>query len=198
MKRNLFVLVLLMFVLAMAVAAPKSSGELSMGEWKKNVYTNDFLGIKYRLPEGWTRYGDAEMAEIMQLGTELISDNQKYLAELAKLNLVYYMLVNNPSTGDNIVVLTEKSALDYTVDYYIDAVKTQLQNVDALKYEFSATSKEKIAGVEYNALVATASTGNISMTQKYYARKMGKYFVSIIASSRSGEAAINDMMKAFE
>ncbi len=198
MKRNLFVLVLLMFVLAMAVAAPKSSGELSMGEWKKNVYTNDFLGIKYRLPDGWTRYGDEEMAEIMKLGTELISDNQKYLAELAKLNLVYYMLVNNPATGDNIVVMTEKTALDYTVDFYIDSVKAQLQSVENLDYEVSSTSKEKISGVEYSALVANANAGGINMTQKYYARKMGKYFVAIIATSRSGEAAINNMMKAFE
>jgi hypothetical protein len=29
------------------------STEFSMGEWNDNVYTNDFLGLKFNLPEGW-------------------------------------------------------------------------------------------------------------------------------------------------
>jgi len=196
MKKRIFTLVLLVFVLMTAVAAPSANSELSMGEWKKNVYTNDFLGVKYKLPDGWKKYSDEEMAEIMHLGTELLSDNQKYLAELAKLNLVYYILVNNPSTGDNIVVMTEKSPLDYTIDYYLDTVKSQLQGIENINYEVGEISKETVAGNEYNVLVANVA--GVNMTQKYYARKIGKYFLSIIATSRKGEAAINDMMKAFQ
>lgn len=201
MKKNLFILLLSVFVLAMVFAAkPEDSGnaQISMGEWKKNVYINDFLNIKYRLPDGWTRYSDEDMAEIMKLGTELLSNDKQYLAELAKLNLVYYMLANNPATGDNIVVLTEKSALDYTLDYYLDSVKTQLQDVGTLSYEIGDITKENLAGLEYSVLVANASAGGISMTQKYYARKIGKYFLAIIATSKNGEAAIKDIMKAFE
>ena len=114
------------------------------------------------------------MAEIMQLGSDLLNDNQKYLAELAKLNLVYYMLTNNPATGDNIVVMTEKSPLDYTIEYYLDSVKNQLQNIGNINYEVGEISKETIAGYEYSVLVANIV--GVNMTQKYYARKMGKYF----------------------
>jgi len=201
MKKNLFILLLSVFLLTTVFAAkPEDSGnaQISMGEWKKNVYINDFLNIKYRLPDGWTRYSDEDIAEIMKLGTDLISNDQQYLAELAKLNLVYYMLVNNPATGDNIVVLTEKAALDYTLDYYLDSVKTQMQNLGTANYETGEITKEQVAGVEYSAFLADASAGNVSMTQKYYSRKLGKFFVSIIATSKNGEASINDFMKAFE
>lgn len=199
MKKKLFVLVLSVFMLAMLFAAKpetSSNGQVSMGSWNGRVYTNDFLGLKFKLPDGWTRYGDEEMAEIMHLGTELLDDNQKYLAELAKLNIVYYILVNNPATGDNVVIMTEKSALDYTIDYYLDAVKAQLLNLESIDYEVSDSFKEKIAGKEYSAVVANVS--GVNMTQKYYARKLDKHFLAIIVTSRNGEDAINKIMKNFE
>ena len=44
--------------------------EISMGNWNNNVYTNDFLGLKFNLPEGWTYSSDEEIAEMMNLGIE--------------------------------------------------------------------------------------------------------------------------------
>ncbi len=54
-----------------------AAAEFSTGEWYGNVYTNDFIGIKYELPQGWEKYGDEEIAEIMNLGKEFLNDNQK-------------------------------------------------------------------------------------------------------------------------
>lgn len=88
-----------------------AAAEFSTGEWYGNVYTNDFIGIKYELPQGWEKYGDEEIAEIMNLGKEFLNDNQKKYAELSKLTTVYHILTNNPATSDTICLITEKTFL---------------------------------------------------------------------------------------
>ena len=103
--------------------------EFSMGSWSDDVYTNDFLGLKFKLPNGWKYSSDEEIAEMMNLGTELLNDEQKAAAEVSKLNNAYYMVANDPNTGDNISVISEKPAMEVTTEYYINQLKTQLLNV---------------------------------------------------------------------
>ncbi|MBO4732183.1 MAG: hypothetical protein J5597_05190 [Spirochaetaceae bacterium] len=196
MKKALFVLILLVFALTMAVA---QKTEFSLGEWKDDVYTNNFLGIKFRLPDGWKKSDDETIAQIMNLGAELLNDNQKKLVEIAKLNSVYYLLANNPATGDTIIVMTEKSLLDYTTEYYLNAIKNGLQSVESIEYEIGDASKEKVAGREYQTLTAKAkSLDGFYVTQRYYVYKIDKYFLGIIVTSTTGKDTISEMMKAFE
>ena len=96
------------------------SKEFSMGEWKNNVYTNDFLGLKFNLPEGWSYSSDEEIAKMMDLGVDLLNDEQKMESEVAKLTSVYYMVANDPNTGNSVVLLSEKPLIDLTVDSYLN------------------------------------------------------------------------------
>lgn len=172
--------------------------EFSMGSWSDNVYSNDFLGLKFKLPNGWKYASDEEIAEMMNLGAELLNDEQKAAAEISKLNSAYYMVANNPNTGDNISIISEKPAMEVTTEFYINQLKTQLQNVNTINYEIGETSKETVAGKECDTLTVDASMSEVKMTQKYYIYKVDKYVVCIISTSTSGEQKINDMMKNFE
>lgn len=172
--------------------------EFSMGEWKDNTYENKFLGLKFNLPEGWTYSTDEEIAQMMNIGSELLNDDQKIAAELAKLTSVYYVVANDPSTGNNISIMSEKPLMDITTEYYLDQLKTQLTAVESMSYEIGDTSKEKVAGREYDTLTVTAAISGIEVTQKYYVYKMDEYFVCLLVTSVNGETAINDMIKAFK
>lgn len=172
--------------------------QFSMGKWKDNVYTNDFLGLKFNLPEGWKAATDEEIAKMMNVGKELLNDDQKALAEMAEKSGVYYMSVNDPSTGNNIIVLTEKAAVDVNTSYYINQLKNQLTSVNSIKYKIGETSKATVAGREYDTLTATASMYGYTTTQRYYIYKLDRYFVGIIVTSNSGESAIDEMMNSFE
>lgn len=169
-----------------------------MGEWKGNTYSNEFLGLKFNLPQGWAYSSDEEIAQMMNVGAELLNDDQKIAAELAKLTSVYYMVANNPNTGDSVSILSEKPMMDVTTEYYLDQLKTQLAAVESMNYEIGDTSKEKVSGKEFETLTVTASMSGIEVAQKYYVCKMDEYFVCIIATSTSGETGINDMIKSFE
>lgn len=172
--------------------------QFSMGKWEDNVYTNDFLGLKFNLPEGWKASSDEEIAKMMNVGKELLNDDQKALTELAEKSGVYYMSVSDPSTGNNIIVLTEKTAVDVNTDYYINQLKTQLTSVSSIKYQIGETSKATVAGREYDTLTASASMYGYTTTQRYYIYKIDKYFVGIIVTSNTGESAIDEMMNSFE
>lgn len=172
--------------------------EFSMGSWNDNVYSNDFLGLKFKLPNGWKYSSDEEIAEMMNLGAELLNDEQKAAAEVSKLNSAYYMVANDPNTGDNISVISEKPSMEVTTEFYINQLKTQLQNVDSISYKIEETSKETVAGKECDALTVSARMSGIEMTQKYYIYKVDKYVICIISTSTSGDQKINEIMKNFE
>lgn len=172
--------------------------EFSMGEWNNNVYTNEFLGLKFNLPEGWTYASDEEIADMMNLGTELLNDDQKAAAEVSKLTTAYYMVANDPNTGNSISIISEKPVMEVSTEYYMNELKTQLSAVESINYEIGETSKEKIADREYDILTASASMSGVKITQKYYIYKMDRYFVGIIVTSTTGETALNEMIKSFE
>lgn len=178
--------------------ADEPKTEFSMGEWKDNTYENKFLGLKFNLPEGWTYSSDEEIAQMMNIGSELLNDDQKKAAELAKLTSVYYMVANDPNTGNNVSIMSEKPLMDVTTEYYLNQLKTQLTAVESMNYEIGDTSKEKVSGKEFETLTVTASMSGIEVAQKYYVYKMDEYFVCIIATSTSGETGINDIIKSFE
>ena len=174
------------------------SKEFSMGEWKNNVYTNDFLGLKFNLPEGWSYSSDEEIAKMMDLGVDLLNDEQKMESEVAKLTSVYYMVANDPNTGNSVVLLSEKPLIDLTVDSYLNQLKNQLTSVDSINYEMGEEGKETIANKEFATLTATATMNNVKMIQKYYVYKLDKYFVSIIATSTTQDTGINEIIRNFE
>ena len=172
--------------------------EISMGKWIGDTYKNEFLGIEFVLPQGWERVTDEEIAAMMNIGAEMLNDDQKIGAELAKLTSAYYMSVKNPNTGDNLTILTEKPTMNVTEEFYLNQLKTQLEAVESMNYEIGEISKENVSGKEFKSVIATASVSGIEVGQKYFVRKMDKYFVCIIVTSTSGANTIDTIMRSFK
>lgn len=172
--------------------------EFSMGEWNNNIYTNNFLGLKFNLPEEWSYSSKEEIAATMNLGTELLNDDQKIAAEMAKLTSAYYMVAQNKNTGDSVTVLSEKQLANTTTEDYISELKTQLSAVQSISYKINETSKEKISGIETDTLSVTGTMYGIDVAQKYYVYKLDDCMVCIIATSTSGETEIDNIMKNFK
>ncbi len=172
--------------------------EFSMGKWNGNAYTNDFLGLKFNLPQGWTALSDAEIAQMMNVGAELLNDDQKALAQMAELTAVYYMVAKNPNTGNNVTIYSEKQFTEVSAESYIEALKTQLSAVQSINYEVTESSKENVSGIECNTLTLNANMSGVKMIQKYYIYKIDKYIIGIIATSTNGETGINEIASCFK
>ncbi len=62
--------------------------EFSLGSWDGKVYKNDFLGLQYNEPETWSHSSDEEIAKMMNVGKEMLNDDQKATFEASKPNNV--------------------------------------------------------------------------------------------------------------
>ena len=172
--------------------------DFSLGNWDGKVYKNDFLGLQYNEPEGWTHSTDEEIAEMMNMGKELLNDDQKKALEASKASNVYYLVSKSDETGENLSITSEKVDADYTVDFFINSVRAQLTAVESIKYEILGTEKAKVGKVDCDVLKTKGTYLGVELYQNYYIFKIDNYFVSIIATSTSGASTIDAMISNFK
>lgn len=181
------------FITNQVQTSTDNNSKIDLGKWENNIYSNGFLDLKINLPEGWKIATDEELAKMMNIGSEIVANENEYLAEVAKLTGVYYASANNPSTGDNLLVFSEKPLRDASIDEYIEATKTNLQAMSSMKYTIKGTDTETIGNRTYNTL--TVEVKDAGITQRYYLYKQGQYFIGIIVTSVSGESTIDEIAK---
>ena len=169
--------------------------EFSMGEWKENVYTNEFLDIKYKLPEDWNYSSDEEIASIMNLEADVTFKDKELLKEISERSSVYYVISSDKNGGSNLSILSEKPIVNITEEEYLKQLETQLEGLDSIKYEIGEKSSQTVGENSYETMEVNVPDYN--MHQKYYIRKKDNYFIGIIITSLSTEN-IDEIIKNFE
>lgn len=171
--------------------------DISRGEWDGNQYVNEFANIKFNLPSGWSKYSDEQIAQVMNVGVELLNDDQKKLAELAQSMVIYGMVANDDTTKANVSVLLEKPTMKITPESYATSLKQQLEAVSSIQYKVNETATAKVGSEEYTALTSTASVSGVEIGQSYYIRAEGDYIITIIVTT-TGEGQLDTILKCFE
>lgn len=165
-----------------------------IGAWNGEVYTNDYLALSFTLPTGWVAATDAEIAKLMQIGEDALADEGKYLSEVAKKSSVYYASAQDGTTGNNIIIMSEK--LTVSLDKYINSLKSQLEAYQGMSYKVESEGTAKIASVDYKTITLSEST--YGLYQKYYIRELDGNAVGIIMTSTDGEATFSEIEKSFK
>ena len=171
--------------------------DISRGEWIGNQYVNEFANIKFNLPSGWSKYSDEQIAQVMNVGVELLNDDQKKLAELAQSMVIYGMVANDDTTKANVSVLLEKPTMKITPESYATSLKGQLEAISSIQYKVNETATAKVGSEEYTALTSTASVSGVEIGQSYYIRAEGDYIITIIVTT-TGEGQLDTILKCFE
>ena len=171
--------------------------DISRGEWNGNQYVNEFANIKFNLPSGWSKYSDEQIAQVMNVGVELLNDDQKKLAELAQSMVIYGMVANDDTTKANVSVLLEKPTMKITPESYATSLKQQLEAVSSIQYKVNETATAKVGSEEYTELTSTASVSGVEIGQSYYIRAEGDYIITIIVTT-TGEGQLDTILKCFE
>ena len=171
--------------------------DISRGEWNGNQYVNEFANIKFNLPSGWSKYSDEQIAQVMNVGVELLNDDQKKLAELAQSMVIYGMVANDDTTKANVSVILEKPAIKITPESYATNLKQQLEAVSSIQYKVNEIATAKVGAEEYISLTSTASVSGVEIGQSYYIRAEGDYIITIIVTT-TGEGQLDTILKCFE
>lgn len=172
-----------------------ASDGFTRGEWKDGVFKSEYLGFSFTLPEGWTPASDEEIAELMQVSVDMLTDEQKFVNEMAKVKIIYDMMATQEGGGPNISIMVENLALsvggtDYDEQKYSAVVAEQLPQVPDLGAKLLGSSEATIAGEKYLRQDFSAYDGQLTLT--YFFRRVDKYMLVMIDTAVTGQEPTAD------
>ena len=174
-----------------------STEEFPKGECNNGVYENKFLGLKFKLPDGWKYSSDEEIAKNLNNGLELLNEDQREKVEEAlETKGVFYLQANDLTTNNNVQVFTEKVPTGISEEAYLEQVSKQLSALENVNYNIGEIAKEKVTNKEYTTLQVEVPEYNV--LQKYFIYKKDNYIVGIIVTSITGKTAISEIIENFE
>lgn len=174
-----------------------STEKFPKGEWNNGVYENKFLGLKFKLPDGWKYSSDEEIAKNLNNGLELLNEDQREKVEEAlETKGVFYLQANDLTTNNNVQGFTEKVPTGISEEAYLEQVSKQLSALENVNYNIGEIAKEKVTNKEYTTLQVEVPEYNV--LQKYFIYKKDNYIVGIIVTSITGKTAISEIIENFE
>ncbi len=199
MKKTLSVLIAALLAL-LAFAGCGSGTQLSHGVWEGNTFSNESTGIKITADDSWTISSDDDLASLMNITVDKITDGESNIFQeyVLKLQTIYDAMVTTPN-GSSIVVMYENLAYSastgLTEEEYLDVLKDNLPSqLSGLECNFGDYSKQEIGSNTYTLLKAEIT--DYALEQYYFVRKLDNY-MSVIIVTTYGSDSIDDLLSAF-
>lgn len=167
---------------------------VTRGTWNadKTAFTSELLSMTIPLPTGWTVSTDEEIAALMEIGAEQLSDAQKANLDLSKMKNVYEFVITDPTTGTSLMLMAENLKLTPGASGmkeadYATALKTQLDAVPNMDYVIGTPDTYTVGGKTLTRLPATLADGEL--TQWYLLKKEGDWMTAYICTFATADQA---------
>ena len=173
--------------------------KLTRGTVEENIYTSPYAGLVFTAPQDWSYATDEEIAELMGLTMDTLSDaGMEFSEEAMEKQTLYDMMCKNLTTGSNVLLLYENLALTGNTGIsetkYIEESKRLLEEAQITQYDFSETTEEELCGRTYQLM--RADMVDYGVSQYYYVCKIDKYMLCIIVTV-FGSDNVSDVMDCF-
>ena len=167
--------------------------DFQSGTIENNVYTSDFAGISFKIPEGWGVASKEQLLALVNYGLDATGNQDLVDKDSLENNAIYDAAVHG-SNGETIMIVFEnlkKTTYDpdsVTEKVYLEAMKTQFDNmVSGVTYSnVSGPEKIMLGGKTFYKYSHDATydvLGGYTVNQCYYCRKIGDLLLSVIMSS---------------
>ena len=170
-----------------------------IGTKEGNVYQNDYLNLRFELPDGWSIMTDEQINAVMQVSQQVFSNTD--LKEVLDSGNVYYDLyaVSGAVGGDNVnVTLQSLSALQISVtdsqlseEMLLQVMgpqfETTYQQMGATDYEYEIRTI-KFRGEDKKAIHQRVVLYGAEMEQCIVIVMEGDYMATVSSTSTRGEA----------
>ena len=175
----LSVMMALLCVLTLASCADLlSTTKFERGTRTDEAYTNTSAGLAFVKPSGWVFYTDDQLEQTFKVSKDLLKDPDAM--DKADVSSLYEFMAVDSSTGNNVNLVVAKGNGVTSVEKYVEQVKKELsdQLTSGVTVIFSdGTSNVKLGDGTWVTYSAQVSTNGVNMTQYYFARKVGRYFL---------------------
>jgi hypothetical protein len=181
-------------------AVSSNEASIERGTWNGDIYTNDFSGIKFTLPNGWVSATAEEIAQLIGVSEDILKDDQKWMIDSAKLTTIYDMYAHDPNTGNNVFVLFTNLTMsaggtELTEKDVLETAKQQLTALENIEYTFGDYFNAEIGGKEYLAMKGLEEVKGYD--QYYFIRRQDDHMIGIIATFFD-EADIDSILTQFK
>lgn len=176
----------------------ESGKEYVPGDRSETEYSSEWAGLRYKLGSDMVMATDEELNNMMELGADALGDSAKMKAELAKLTSVYEMMAVNMNDQSNIIICTEKLSLsNMTEKQYLDAVKTQTEELyQDYSITYSDGGEREVCGLQFSEMGYVVDYGGVTLHQTYLVRKIDNRMYGIILSY-ADEATLDTLLAGF-
>lgn len=173
----------------------EATGDLvvpARGVWEGDVWKSDFAQLTFTLPDGWKASSDEDIAAVMNISVDFLSEQGlNFSNEMLAQSAVYDMMAIG-ETNDNVIIGIENPAASggvgevVTEEDYLNVIKEQL-GAGMEGYTFGDIQSEDLGGNTYSTMEGSYETDSLSVSQKYYVRKIGSFFFFVSVSTMNGE-----------
>ena len=178
------------------------STSFSIGKWNGHVFENEWLNMKFFIPDTWKIATDEEISALIGLGAEQVKidgTSKEQLEKAIKLKNVYSFIVSEPSGVVNAQLMFENLALSiggtsYDEKMYIDTTVNVLLKQKDYQYKVLEQGSEVIANKTFQTVKLSLYNG--AMEQMYYCYKQNNFMVNMIVSYQPAQSELkNDFVK---
>jgi hypothetical protein len=182
-------------------AQTSAKNDIQTGTWSEDgkVFTNEWSGIKFTLPDGYVAASEEELATMASANQEIIAEASNDLeASIAMARVAYDFLVQ-PSDGTglpNMVLMYENIGLSVATksldeNGYLDVMSIQFKEMESQGMVYSEVERTTatVAGAEWTCGKYSINDG-IALND-FYMRKVDgvMYQLSITYSQDTADAA---------
>lgn len=172
-----------------------SAGRYERGNVTETSFESEWIGFRYELPEGFTMASQEEMDAVLQLGSEMIyEDNADMVVDYSKMVMVYEMMAMD-SVNDSVTVFVERTSLK--PEEYAEALEAQMKQVDGVEMKLVDKEEDaKIGGVSFYKYSYELSYSGVPVYQDYYMAERNGRMIEVLISY-SDESVKDVMMSGF-
>ena len=184
---------------------PAAGTKYTKGVFKQGYYTNEYAGIKLKVPSNFEKFLDADLEWVRKDAVASCIDDDDKAMELARKYDTFFFDSNGSVAVIMITFINTKLAvpdeLDYTAEAYLkDSVDQMLRrneaDPDRWEMKRGEITKVTLGGKEYSKLSVEYDFQGHG-TLNYYARKLDNDLIAVIQITL-GNQSVEDYEKLFE
>lgn len=175
-----------------------------LGEFSDGIYTNDFLGIRCEVEEGWTVYSDAQLAQLNGLVLDTMTDAD-IVEQLKKSSVAHLFYATADGGHRSVNVVLENVGVFNGVlmdeEMYMSVAVEQLPGTLQSMGLTDVTAKAvtaSFAGKRHAAVQIHGMFSGVDFYEKIVCIKFGNYFglVTVASYHEDQTDALLKMFKA--
>ena len=187
----------------------KASEEIGFGVVEGSLYTNKFFGFAIKFPDDWSVQDNEAQKQIMEMGSEVISGddkNMKAMIKASKLQTVNLFMVSEHPKGapvnfnPSIVAVAERVGHTPGIKRGKDHLFHVRKFLESSQLDVSFLEEiytEEIDGCSFDIMSVEMDFGGVIVKQKYYSTVLKGYAFGLILaySTPEQETALKSILE---